>query len=274
MPSKVSVEEKRIRDNKNNSPGEKEHDKRTWGKNNNLLEGEEVEEDKRIKEINSNLLEDEDRNGHTSPDPLSSVACGVGACKPMCLRKLASIRLYTANVFIILLLYVASYAYLLGVLRTIEKRFGFSSLKAGTIVSATDITTTCLVVFVSYLADRVHRPRILSVQMTTIALSLMFLVGGSHLYLSPSSEDRLGETSSGATENALCRANATVENVCGAYENGSREGSGSAYLLLLLGSVLIGFGGCSAFTTTFPYIDQNISKTDSAVYIGEFSILS
>ena len=51
----------------------------------------------------------------------SLVACGVGPCKPSWVQRFATIKAFTANVFILILLYTAAFGYMLGVLRTIEK---------------------------------------------------------------------------------------------------------------------------------------------------------
>ena len=112
--------------------------------------------DSEHKMLNEGKTGGEDRKSFQVDESL--ISCGVGPCKPNCAQKFATIQIFTANVFIINLIYIAFYAYLLGVMRTIEKRFGFQSVKTGGIISTADITTTCLVIFVGYIGDRATNP--------------------------------------------------------------------------------------------------------------------
>ena len=199
----------------------------------------------------------------------SLVACGVGPCKPSWVQRLATIKAFTANVFIMIILYTAEFGYLLGVLRTIEKRFGFQSVKTGAVISAVDTTTTCLVIFVGYIGDRAHKPRILSVMMSLVGIAQIFFFAGSYFYLSPSTE--LYETEStgnNTTETLLCVVHNTQDEAQCEEDQKAREGSNNAFSLFVFGAILTGIGGSSCVSMVFGYIDENIHKEDSAVYIG------
>ena len=47
---------------------------------------------------------------------------------------LRGVKLFTANFSVLILLYVAAFSYSYGVMRMVEKKFGFSSLKTGKII--------------------------------------------------------------------------------------------------------------------------------------------
>ena len=51
--------------------------------------------------------------------------------------NLRGVKLFTANFSVLILLYVAAFSYSFGVIRMVEKKFGFSSLKTGKIGSIT-----------------------------------------------------------------------------------------------------------------------------------------
>ncbi len=208
----------------------------------------------------------EDRESFQVDTPLT--ACGLGPCRPRFLQKCASIQAFTANVFIIVVIYIASYAYLLGVMRTIEKRFGFSSVRTGVIVTVADTMTTCTTIFVGYIGDRSHKPRILSVMMFLIAVSLIFFLAGSYLYFPPSN---FGQTflENKTTEVLLCNSNYQRNETRCDEKQSENGGNNAAFLLLIFGAVLHGFGGSSCICVTFAYVDQNIKKTDSSVYVGK-----
>ena len=199
----------------------------------------------------------------------SLVACGVGPCKPSCVQRLATIHAFTVNVFVINLIYTAEFAYLLGVIRTIEKRFELQSVQTGALLSTVDITTTCLVIFVGYLGDRAHKPRILSVMMSLIGLAQIFFFAGPYFYLSPSAA--LYETEStmdNMTEISLCGEHEIQDKSHCNEDQKTKEGNDYAYSLFMFGAVLVGIGGSSCVSMVFGYIDENIHKEDSAIYIG------
>ena len=219
----------------------------------------------------NNLLDDlkgerQDRKSFQVDSSLTS--CGVGLCKPGFVQRCADIKAFTANVCLINFLYIASFAYLVGVLRTIEKRFGLSSVKSGSLMSAVDITTTCLTIFVGYVGDRAHKPRILSVMMSMIGVALIFCYSGAYFYLGPSEDAEIaaGISRTNTSEMQLCSGE-TALDLC---DNNAKKGEGnnSAYMLLLFGGILIGIGGAPCVSMVFSYIDENLHKADSALYIG------
>ena len=199
----------------------------------------------------------------------SLIACGIGQCKPKFARRLASVKAFTANVFFMQLVSIASTTYFVATYRTIEKRFGLRTVQTGIIRSASDIATTCLVIFVGYIADRAHKPRILGGMRALVALTLIFIFAGPYVYLpSETKFPEINTSDSNGTQASICHqtnVDAQCEEVTGREESGHN----TAFYLFIIGSILLGIGQSSG-VTAYPYIYQNISKADAAMHVGKY----
>ena len=154
-------------------------------------------------------------------------------------------------------------------MRIIEKCFGFQSVKTGAIFSTTDITQTCLFIFVGYIGDRAHRPPILSMMMPLIGISLVFFFAGSYFYFSPDSKlNEKNAATSNTTKGQLCQMDESPDKTNCEEDVENSGGNNSAYILLMVRALLIGIGGSSCISMIFSYINENINKEDSAAYIG------
>ena len=216
------------------------------------------------------------RTANDDDDYTEGGQCGYGNCKPKAMQRCANIKAYTANLSVILLFHIGFYSYFIGVMRTMEKRFGFRSSETGFLNSINDIIQTSIVLFVGYIGGKAHKPRFLGslVVMTVIASVLYatpyFIYGGRDVLLT---SEEMNATSSMQTTKRLCQSGGAVEDQakCGMEELGGNLGSESkiAYIILALGCISIGFGGSSISTLGFSYIDENVPKKDSSLYIGE-----
>ena len=132
-----------------------------------------------------------------------------------------------------------------------------------------------MVIFVGYIGDRAHKPRILSVMMSLIGIAKIFFVAGSYFYLSPSTEfDETEFTGDNMTETLLCVEHDTRDESQCEEDQKTRDGSDSAFFLFLFGAILTGIGGSSTVSMVFGYIDENTHKEDSAVYLGMLEIVT
>merc|ERR1719383_1520640 len=100
-------------------------------------------------------------------------------------------------------------AYLRSCLSTMERLYGFNSKETGLLVSAPDVGTLCVILFVSYLGRKVHRPRLIAIASLFMAASV-FCFGSIYFIAAPSSE---------AVTRAISRSGAHHDN----DENGRQQ---------------------------------------------------
>ncbi|XP_033001814.1 solute carrier organic anion transporter family member 2B1 [Lacerta agilis] len=146
---------------------------------------------------------------------------------------------------------------------TIEKRFGLSSQMAGMVVSFNEVGNTLLIIFVSYMGCRVHRPRFIGygavlVSMAGLVMSLPHFISGPYEY------DR-SITGSATTTSDICLPSRNETEVCTESKKKETE---VVVMLLLLGQTLLGIGGVPIQPFGISYIDDFASKNNSPLYIG------
>lgn len=161
---------------------------------------------------------------------------------------------------------------------TIEKQFGFSSAKSGSVKIGYNIGYLVLVIPASHLGSTSHRPRILGViyLMTGVAGILAAL---PHFILKPrqisSSSLNQSDTSVWGLD-MLCRndsqpANLTDVENCEAQEGGSLiSGSWIAYGFLAVSYLLQGMASGPRSSLQTSYVDDNVDKHSTGYSVGAF----
>ncbi|XP_024944939.1 solute carrier organic anion transporter family member 4A1 isoform X6 [Cephus cinctus] len=152
------------------------------------------------------------------------------------------------------------------VITTIERRFGLRSSETGLIAGGYDIASFLLLVPVSYLGGRSNasKPRYIGVGILVLGLgSLLFALphylGGPY---------RGGDQS----ENVCKRMTNNTSNteICdGSPDQVELEPYSGVYLVIfLMAQLLHGAGAAPFFTLGVTYLDENVSKKMSSVYLG------
>ncbi|XP_031786219.1 solute carrier organic anion transporter family member 4A1 isoform X3 [Nasonia vitripennis] len=149
------------------------------------------------------------------------------------------------------------------VITTIERRFGFRSSQTGLIAGGYDIASFLLLVPVSYMGGRSKssKPRYIGVGVLVLGL-------GSLLFASP---HYLAGPYRGGTqlENTCSRTNTSSASCSSGKQEGDLEPYSGLYLaMFLMAQLLHGAGAAPFYTLGVTYLDENVSKKMSSVYLG------
>lgn len=152
------------------------------------------------------------------------------------------------------------------VITTIERRFGLRSSQTGLIAGGYDIASFLLLVPVSYLGGRskASKPRYVGIGVLVLGL-------GSLLFASP--HYLVGTYRAGDQNDNLCQRvtnNSLHATVCdGSSTEKDSEGPSSLYMVIfLVAQLLHGAGAAPLYTLGVTYLDENVSKKMSSVYLG------
>ncbi|NWT58475.1 SO2B1 protein, partial [Erythrocercus mccallii] len=164
--------------------------------------------------------------------------------------------------------------YLKSSISTIERRYGLSSQTSGLLASFNEVGNTLLIVFLSYLGSRVHRPRLIGcgallVSMAGFLMALPHFLAGPYRYdhsvpscasdspfaAHPAFPDPAGLAPGGNLSDASCTPHA------------SRE-SHEVLLVMFVAQALLGIGGVPIQPFGISYIDDFASERNSPLYLG------
>ncbi|KAI4497175.1 hypothetical protein M0802_007659 [Mischocyttarus mexicanus] len=155
------------------------------------------------------------------------------------------------------------------VITTIERRFGLRSSQTGLIAGGYDIASFLLLVPVSYLGGRskASKPRYIGVGVLVLGLgSLLF--ASPHYLIGPY---RGGQQSENICQKATNVSTGTVScsDANGQPVDDQQEPYSGMYLtIFLVAQLLHGAGAAPFYTLGVTYLDENVSKKMSSVYLG------
>ncbi|XP_046412309.1 solute carrier organic anion transporter family member 4A1 isoform X1 [Neodiprion virginianus] len=153
------------------------------------------------------------------------------------------------------------------VITTIERKFGLRSSETGLIAGGYDIASFLLLVPITYLGGRSNASKPRYIGIGVLVLSLGCLLFASPHFL-------VGTYRAGRQYENLCqRVTNTSALQTAACDSASKETDLEAprglYLaIFLLAQLLHGAGAAPLFTLGVTYIDENVSKKMSSVYLG------
>ncbi|VDM21439.1 unnamed protein product [Wuchereria bancrofti] len=165
-------------------------------------------------------------------------------------------------------------AYVVGILTNLERRFGISSKKSGSLLSFYDIGHTVSVVLIGFLANDKHLPRITATGVLLSAVSMFVLALPVVLFGAESSD----EVSLSHEHEYILR------NICDPARviNGSEKNCELqekehfwAFCILIVGQILAGIAAAPFNTVAYVYVDNNLEdKTKSPFYLSIFQYFS
>lgn len=186
-------------------------------------------------------------------------------------RKLHDIRIFVIVVCFYILAFVMVEMYIMAVLTTMEKRFGFRSRSSGALMSAKEVAYVCFVTFSSHFGNKWHRPRFLSI-MAILGAAGSFISALPHfLYDSPFHVLRNTSGIIQKETELVCLPNNSQTN----YKNNSEGCDDSvashnegAYVLFQVSNVLIGIAMSPMIALTTTYVDDAAGPRNTAFYFG------
>ncbi|XP_008331619.1 solute carrier organic anion transporter family member 2B1 isoform X2 [Cynoglossus semilaevis] len=155
--------------------------------------------------------------------------------------------------------------YMKSSISTIERRYGLSSQRSGLLASFNEVGNTILIVFVSFLGSRVHRPRFIGGGALLASLSSL-LMALPHFLSGP--YEHSTSISSPALTSDLCQSNLTSSSSNQSCSQQQSDGQQGAYPLLLLAQLLLGVASVPIQPFGISYIDDYASRRNSPLYLG------
>ncbi|KAM9847258.1 solute carrier organic anion transporter family member 2B1 isoform 2-T2 [Aulostomus maculatus] len=158
--------------------------------------------------------------------------------------------------------------YMKSSISAIERRYGLSSQKSGLLAAFNEVGNTILIIFVSFLGSRVHRPRFIGggallACLASLLMALPHFLGGPYKYT-----NRMGSQMNNIS--GICKSGGpfnmqSSNQSCSQQESHAQQG---IYPLLLFAQLLLGIGSVPIQPFGISYIDDFASKKNSPLYLG------
>ncbi|XP_022334492.1 solute carrier organic anion transporter family member 4A1-like isoform X2 [Crassostrea virginica] len=153
------------------------------------------------------------------------------------------------------------------IIPALEKRYNLSSQRSAIIASGNDFGAFIFFVFVGYIGERVHKPKLMAAGVLVMSLgSFIFLlphfIGEKYHYTLSESNSKENGTE------AMCRLQqASTLDRCDSSEQGVSSYVGY-YAMFILGQMFHGIGAVPMFTIALTYIDENCKQKMTSFYVS------
>jgi MFS family permease len=147
------------------------------------------------------------------------------------------------------------------VISSIEKRYYLRSSEVGSVFSCYDIGSTIVTLLVSY-AGHSHKSKWLG--SGALVLGLGCLVFALPQLLVGEYEPIIAQ----ATD--LCYSNETLRNTTNTLNTDCRGSKWYHMMVFVLGQLLIGAGASPVYNLGSAYLDENVTRKNSGIYLGIF----
>jgi len=157
------------------------------------------------------------------------------------------------------------------VITTIEQRYGLRSVESGFVVSSFDIGSILVVIFISYLGGKSHRPRVVAIGALLTSFGALFFCL-PQLISDTSLEDVISfKNVSSSDDHQLCGRKKIDEESC----LKSAKGPDSTALgLFVIANMLIGIGSTPIHTLATTFLHDNVKRESASIYISIFYVLA
>ncbi|KAK3609328.1 hypothetical protein CHS0354_024870 [Potamilus streckersoni] len=219
----------------------------------------------------------------------SDTECGIGSCKPSALRCCATMCTFVAVYSISGLLTSILSMYIASQITTLEKQFGLSSTQTGFILSCNDIGYLSTTLIASYIAQKVHIPRVLAIStvlygVSGIICSLAYFISKDLLklprtevssFVNVSDGDQISSyyTNNPTFEAPMCSFKDFLPENCTTHVSKQTIGLPNQYSIIAValiggGMILQGVGKAPRYPMVSTYIDDNVKRTQTPLYVG------
>ena len=235
------------------------------------------------------------------------ILCGIGPCKPKFLQCFVHMSAFTGIYSISGLMTQILSIYIVSQITTIEKQFGFSSSESGFLMSCNDIGFLLTTLMFSYFARKVHIPRTLwactvlygisgiicsfsyfiakdlieeQAEQVTKVTSLPVSIGNTSGISNPQTFIISGTPMCSVTNTTIARVlNDTTphglecSNTADTFEVGQpNRFSRLAMGLIAVGMIFQGIAKAPRYPYLTTYVDDNVKKKNTAMYIGNYTL--
>ena len=147
------------------------------------------------------------------------------------------------------------------VVSSLERRYRFSSTAASFIIIVFDIAVTVSVIFLSYFGEKAHKPR---------WMGIAFFAQGVGAFVFALPHFLFGTYDVGSTGNS----SSTFEscNDPADYVSNCDPANAGAYVLLVIGNIIMGVAAGPLFTVGVSYIDDIVMPKWVSLHIGAFQV--
>ncbi|CAG2114152.1 unnamed protein product [Medioppia subpectinata] len=211
-------------------------------------------------------------NNKSAESELTDHMCGLGSWRPKWSQIFASTKVFMIILCGLAVSQGAAFAYMIASITTLEKRYAFGSTITGIILIADNLADLVFSPIFGYLANRVHRPRMIAICHVIVAFGCYlaalpyFIYGpGVHL-LSGSNKEIVGRLMKYNKSTEFCDQNNFDNNMCG--ESGGSETAILAVILLCIASVFYGIGYVAFYIIAIPFMDDSVRKKNSPLYLS------
>lgn len=204
-----------------------------------------------------------------------------GKCLVPCFQGCASVVCFTSLYSLSSLTTSTLSVYISSQITTLEKQFGFSSSQSGILLSCNDIGFLAFTLFISYRASTAHIPRALAT--STILFGLAGILCSCAYFLNPNYKLKLTTTNESTThiENdtshlKVCNRNGNnaTADFCDDDKRSEIVGNSTSFTpvamaIIAIGMILQGVGKAPRTPFSSYYIDENVDKRKTSLYLGK-----
>lgn len=208
----------------------------------------------------------------STPVQSEDYTCGIGSWSPKWIQNMATTKMFLFIFGMLGVIQGAAFTYLIASITTLEKRYAFGSKVTGIILISDTFMALIFNPLFGYLANRVHRPRMIGYCQIIVVLgcylaALPYFIYGPGVHLLGSEQPALTTRiySSNRTVE-YCNSNRSIDSEC--EDKTTSNTVIPAVVILWIANCCNGIGFVAFYTIGIPFIDDNVKKKNSPLYIS------